>query len=185
MKTRSGMIVVAVLGVVAAVTTGVAGEAAGKGPEAKPASLVAKNLVMVSGRAYLPISDLATALGGSFKCTPDGSKCDIYTGPQGVLALNRGALGAFTAARQGNVRENSKGVGQGLRAGVMNIQITINGADVGIQREEEEERLLLRPVPLMPLTLLAKLLGGRAVFDPGARAWRLPPGDPGCPLSFR
>ncbi len=172
------------ISVVVTVAAAVAAEAAAIGPEPRPAALVAKNLVMVNGRAYLPLSDLATALGGTLNCTPDGSKCDIRTGAGGALKLNQGALAAF-AARRSNVKENSRNLAQGMRAGVSNVQVTFNGSDVGVQREEEEERLLLRPVPLMPLSFLAKLLGGQARFDPGTRAWRLPPGDPGCPLSFQ
>ncbi len=173
---RSGVAVWAVVALVA----GAAG-----GAELRPASLVAKNIQLVNGRAYLPLSDLATALGGTLTCNPQGSKCAIRTGANGVLRLNRGALDAFTALRQGNVKESSKGVGQGIRAGVMEVQVTLDGSDVGVQREEEEERLLLRPVPLMPLSLLGRLLGAQAIFDPGTQMWKLPPGDPGCPLSFR
>ncbi len=170
---------------VLAFAAGAAAWAGAAGPGLRPASLVAKNLQLVNGKPYLPLSDLATALGGSLKCNPEGTKCNIYTGPQGRLQLNRGALAAFTAARSGNVRNSTPRLDQGRMAGVMEIQVTIDGSDVGVQREEEEERLLLRPVPLMPLSLLGKLLGGRALFDPSAQAWKLPPGDPGCPLSFR
>ncbi len=50
---------------------------------------------------------------------------------------------------------------------------------------EEFEVILLRPSPLMPLKLLANLLGGTARFDPAKNTWVLPRGGPGDPLMFR
>jgi hypothetical protein len=152
----------------------------------KPASLVSRHIATVNGRAYVPLADLAKALGGKMKCTRDKARCDITTGPKGTLKFNLGALAAFVAKRGGeDVRENSKNVRQGQKAGISNIQVTIDGSDVGIQREEEEERLLLRPSPMVPVEFLGKLLGGNARYDPGTKTWRLPPGEPGCPLEYR
>jgi len=152
----------------------------------RPVSLVSRNVVTVDGRTYVPLSDLAKALGGRMECTRDRNRCAVTSGPGGILKVNPDALAAFVAKRRRDrMIEDAANAGRGEKEGVMNIQVTFDGSDVGVRREEEEEHLLLRPNPMMPVEFLGKLLGGQARFDPGAKAWKLPPGDPGCPLAFR
>lgn len=66
----------------------------------KPASLVSKQLATMGGRTYVPLADLAKALGGAVACTANKRRCDITSGPGGVLKVNADALAAFAADRQ-------------------------------------------------------------------------------------
>ena len=73
-------------------------------------------------------------------------------------------------------------VAAGQAAGQTGVVLRFGGGDV---MTEDFERILLRPSPLMPLPLLARLLGGTARLDPAKNMWVLPHGGPGDPLSFR
>ena len=45
--------------------------------------------------------------------------------------------------------------------------------------------MLRPPDPAISLNFLARMLGGKAKFDPGTGMWVLPHGGPGDPMRFR
>ncbi len=143
--------------------------------EEKPASLVTSNLIMHAGRPFVPLGELARALGGSGRYDPVRLRYEIQPGAAGVLLVNPGALGALLPA---------PGARGGAPATHQNsVRLGIGGREVMI---EGSELVLLRPTdPAVSLNFLARLLGGQARFDPGRAAWVLPPGGPGSPLRFR
>ena len=139
--------------------------------EDKPVSLISRNLVMEQGVPCIPLADVAKALGGTLHVDLPGRRLTITPGQGGVLKLNPGSS-VFT-------RSN---VAAGQAAGQTGVVLRFGGGDV---MTEDFERILLRPSPLMPLPLLARLLGGTARLDPTKNMWVLPHGGPGDPLSFR
>lgn len=74
---------------------------------------------------------------------------------------------------------------KGRQEGLLSPQLKIGGVTVGVRREEEEEHLLLRPNPTMPLSTLAEMLGGKARYDAGSKQWFLPVGNETTALSLR
>ncbi|MBI4915166.1 MAG: hypothetical protein HY825_04905 [Acidobacteria bacterium] len=139
--------------------------------EDKPVSLISRNLVMEQGVPCIPLADLARALGGTLQVDLPGRRLTITPGQGGVLKINPGSP-VLT-------RSN---VAAGQAAGRTGVMLRLGGGDV---MTEDFERILLRPSPLMPLPLLAKLLGGTARLDPSKNMWVLPHGGPGDPLAFR
>jgi hypothetical protein len=148
--------------------------------EDKPVSLVTNNLVMSKGLPFVPLSDLARALGGTGRFDAARNRYDIQPGANGILLVNSSPLAA-----QGNRMVplgDPRVVGERQLASQNAFKLGIGGQDVMI----DEEHLMLRPAdPAISLKFLARLLGGQAKFDPGTGTWVLPHGDPGSPLRFR
>ena len=139
----------------------------------RPVSMVTANLVMSNGMPFVPLSELAKALGGTGRYDPVRLKYEIRPGPNGVLLVNPGSLATLGAGQ----------ISRGRLAAQNALRLSIGGQDVMI---DDEEHLLLRPAdPAISVRFLARLLGGQAKFDPGTGAWVLPPGGPGSPLRFR
>ncbi|MGD1147651.1 MAG: hypothetical protein ABR961_06870 [Thermoanaerobaculaceae bacterium] len=142
----------------------------------RPASLVTANLVMSKGLPFVPLSDLARALGGTGRYDPVKNRYEIQPGPNGVLLVNPGMLSMLGPGGDPEHAAHGKLASQNA------FRLGIGGQDVMI---DDEEHLLLRPAdPAISLKLLARLLGGQARFDPGTGAWVLPHGGPGSPLRF-
>ena len=80
---------------------------------------------------------------------------------------------------------NSPNLSKGRQEELLSAQLKIGGVTVSVRREEEEEHLLLRPSPMMPLSDLAEMLGGKARFDAGSKQWFLPVGNEATALSLR
>lgn len=135
--------------------------------EEKPASLVSANVVMEQGVPCIPLADVARALGGTLQVDLKKRILTITPGQGGALKLNQSQLSA-------SVRPPAVG-----QKGVL---LRMGGGGVMF---DEFELILLRPNPLMPLKLLAGLLGGTARFDAASKMWVLPKGGPGNPLQFR
>jgi hypothetical protein len=143
----------------------------------RPASLVTANLVMSRGLPFVPLAELARALGGTGRYEPARVRYDIQPGAAGVLIANPGMLATLAPAI--NAAQAPRG---GLASG-QPFKLAIGGQEMTIK---EEDTLLLRPAdPAISLQLLARLLGGQARFDAGKGMWVLPPGGPGSPLRFR
>lgn len=154
--------------------------------EDKPVALLGLKVVMERGQPCIALSDLARALGGTLVVNQKARTVAINPGPSGALKLNTSALSAMPARKQlGGSPLNSPNLSQGQQEGRNSVQLKIGGVTVGIQHEEEEERLLLRPSPMMPLSTLAEMLGGKARFDAGSKQWFLPVGNETTGLSMR
>lgn len=139
--------------------------------EDKPVSLISRNLVMEQGVPCIPLADVARALGGTLQVDLQRGLLKITPGQAGALKLNPSSPML--------VRSDAAA---GLAAGQNGVILRLGGGDVMF---EEFEFILLRPSPLMPLPLLARLLGGTARLDPTKNMWVLPRGGPGDPLAFR
>jgi len=165
--------VVVAVGVALAVTaTAVAGIVI----EEKPVALVTRNLVMHNGKPFVPLADLARALGGTSRWDPARVKYEIQPGPNGVLLFNRGALGALGPGGGPEHKAHDMAASQNA------VKLSIGGQDVSI---DEQERVMLRPPdPAISLDFLARMLGGKAKIDPGTGMWVLPRGGPGDPMMF-
>jgi hypothetical protein len=133
--------------------------------------LISRNLVMEQGVPCIPLADLARALGGTMQVNLQKRLLKLTPGPAGALKLNSSSpvLSKSNAAAAAG-------------AGQTGVILQLNGSQVMF---EEFEFILLRPNPLMPLKLLARLLGGTARLDPATNQWMLPPGGPTDPLQFR
>ncbi len=169
----------AITGAVMAATLAIQAASASAGIviEERPVSLLTKNLIMHKGQPFVRLADLARALGGTGRYDPVKARYEIQPGPNGVLALNRGALAALGPGG------DPEHVAHGQAANQNTFKLGIGGGDVGI---EEEDKVLLRPAdPAISLRFLARLLGGQAKFDAGKGTWVLPHGGPGSPLMFR
>ncbi len=156
--------------------------------EDKPAALLGLKVVMENGTPCVMLSDLARALGGTLVVNQKARTVTINTGATGALKLNTSALSAMAAQKRvstNNSPLNSPNLSKGQQEGWNSVQLKIGGVTVGVQREEEEERLLLRPNPMMPLSRLAELLGGKARFDAGSKQWFVPVGNEATALSLR
>lgn len=156
--------------------------------EEKPVSLLGLKVVMERGQPCIALSDLARALGGTLAVNQKARTVAINPGPGGTLKLNTSALSAMAARKRLSSNGsplNSPNLSQGQQEGRNSVQLKIGGVTVGVQREEEEERLLLRPSPMMPLSTLAQMLGGKARFDAGSKQWFLPGGNETTGLSLR
>jgi len=135
--------------------------------EDKPVSLISSKLVMEQGVPCVALADVARALGGTLQVDLQRRILAITLGQSGVLMVNPSRLS--TSIRPPAV-------------GQKGVLLRMGGGGVMF---EEFEVILLRPSPLMPLKLLANLLGGTARFDPAKNMWVLPRGGPGDPLMFR
>ena len=154
--------------------------------EDKPVSLLGLKVVMERGQPCIALSDLARALGGTLVVNQKARTVAINPGPSGALKLNTSALSAMAAQKQlGGSPLNSPNLSKGQQEGRNSVQLKIGGVTVGIQHEEEEERLLLRPSPMMPLSRVAQLLGGKARFDARKNQWFLPAGTETTAISLR
>jgi hypothetical protein len=156
--------------VLAALVLAMAGTApAGIAIEEKPVALISKNLVMRNGKPFVPLPDLAKALGGSGQFDQVKRRYAILPGSNGVLRTNPAAIAA-----RGRI------VPKGLNA--TSVAISFGGLDVMI---DDFEVIMLRPAePALSLNALASLLGGTAKL--GAKGtWEIPPGGPGSPLAFQ
>jgi hypothetical protein len=154
--------------------------------EDKPVSLLGLKVVMERGQPCIELSDLARALGGTLVVNQKARTVAINTGSSGALKLNTSALSAMAAQKRlGGSPLNTPNLSQGQQEGRNSVQLKIGGVTVGVQREEEEERLLLRPSPMMPLSTLAQMLGGKARYDAGSKQWFLPVGNEASALSLR
>ncbi|MDD5564629.1 MAG: hypothetical protein PHQ91_13030 [Thermoanaerobaculaceae bacterium] len=167
MDRRQGRTIVAVgVALAAAATAG-----AGIIVQEKPVSLLTNTLVMHAGRPFVPLSELARALGGSGRYDPVRLRYEIRPGAAGLLQFNPGGLGALGIRRlDGQVPGPS-------------FSLRIGGQDVAI--EDQDHVLLPSGDPAVSLSFLARLLGGLARFDPSRGAWVLPPGGAANPLRFR
>ena len=164
-------VVVAVASLVTAVTV-----TAGITIEDKQDSLVTANLVLHNGLPFVPLSELAKALGGTWRYDPAKARYEIQPGPNGILLVNPGGLSALGPGG------NAGPLAHGQVASQNSVRLSIGGQDVMI---DNYEFVLMRPAdPAISLKFLARLLGGQARFDSGRGAWVLPPGGPGCPLRF-
>ncbi|MFZ5787895.1 MAG: hypothetical protein ACOY3Y_15775 [Acidobacteriota bacterium] len=145
--------------------------AAGIIVEDRPVSLLSANVIMERGVPCIPLADVARALGGTLQVNLERRLLRITPGRAGALKLNPRSpmLSRSDAAA-------------GLAAGQTGVILQLNGSQVMF---EEFEFILLRPNPLMPLSLLGRLLGGNARLDPKSNSWVLPNGGPGSPLAFR
>ncbi len=140
----------------------------------RPASLVARNLVMHKGQPFVRLGDLARTLGGTLRGEPGAQRFEIQPGAAGVLQVNPGALGAVAG---GPPVASPRGTERNA------FRLAIGGREIGIG---PEDRLLLSPSePAVSLRFLARLLGGQATFDAGKGVWLLPAGGPATPLRFR
>jgi len=160
--------------------------------EEKPVSLLTRNLVMRNGKAFVPGSDLARALGGTGRYDPVRLKYEIRPGARGLLKVNPGALASLAPSARnvrGVTRLEGPDSGTGGQpnpnhvAAQSSFKLNLGGGDVMI---EEEEHVMLRPGELgFSIELIGRLLGGQARFDPNKGGWVLPRGGPGSPLAFR
>ncbi|HVN77060.1 MAG TPA: hypothetical protein VMT19_12135 [Thermoanaerobaculaceae bacterium] len=141
----------------------------------RPASLVTSNLVMLGGRPFVALSDLAKALAGTGHYDPVRLRYEIRPGPNGVLVVNPGAFSALALA---------PGALRTLPADHRNpVNLAIGSAEVTIPASEGAT---LRPgEAALSLDFLARLLGGQARFDSSKGFWELPAGGPSTPLRFR
>lgn len=167
------VVVVAVASLLAVVTA-----TAGIEPSPwRPASLVTPNLVTHNGLPFVPLSELARALGGTGRYDPVRNRYEIQPGPTGVLLFNPGMLSMLGPGG------DPEHLAHGQAANQNAFKLGIGGQDVSI---DEQERVMLRPAdPAISLKFLARLLGGQARFDSGKGMWVLPPGGPGSPIRFR
>lgn len=167
------------LGVVVAVANLVAAATVTAGVEPspwRPASLVTANLVLHNGLPFVPLSELAKALGGTWRYDPAKARYEIQPGPNGVLLVNPGGLSALGPGG------NPGPLAHGQVASQNAVRLSLGGQDVMI---DNYEYWLMRPAdPAISLNFLARLLGGQARFDSGRSAWVLPAGGPGSPLRF-
>jgi hypothetical protein len=134
--------------------------------ESKPLSLITTGLVTKDARFYVPVVDLAKAMGGTATYVREGSRCSITVGTSGVVRVNAEALKDFVKGRKATT-----------------VVISVGGQDVAI---DNWEVIMLRPAEwAVSLDFLAKLFGGSATMSATDRTWKIPPGDPGTPLEFR
>lgn len=156
--------------------------------EDKPVSLLGMKVVMENGKPCIMLSDLASALGGTLVVNQKARTVSINPGPKGTLKLNTKALSALSAQRGLSSKTsalNTPDLSKGRQEGLHSVQLKIGGVTVSVRREEEEEHLLLRPNPMMPLASLAEMLGGKARLDAGKNQWLLPVGSEVTAISLR
>jgi len=156
--------------------------------EDKPVSLLGLKVVMERGQPCIALSDLARALGGTLAVNQKTRTVAINPGAGGTLKLNTSALSAMSAKKKlpsSTSPANSPNLSKGRQEELLSAQLKIGGVTVSVRREEEEEHLLLRPSPMMPLSDLAEMLGGKARYDAGSKQWFLPVGNETTALSLR
>ncbi len=171
---RSGTVASVIAG---AALLAAAAATAGIAIEDKPVALVTGNIVMHAGQPFVPLSELAKALGGTGRYDPARLRYEIQPGPNGVLISNPGLL---SAQRPGGGPDRP---GRGRTADRNAFSLAIGGGEVSV---DDVDDILVRPGdPAVSLGFLAHLLGGKARFDPGRGSWVLPPGGSGTPLRFR
>jgi hypothetical protein len=140
---------------------------AGTAVESKSLSLITKNLVTKDARLYVPLGDLAKALGGTATYARDGKRCSITVGSAGAVKVNMDALKGFTKGQKATT-----------------VVVSIGGQDVMLV--DDYELIMLRPSEwVVSLDFMAKLFGGSASMSTTDRSWKLPPGGPSTPLQFR
>jgi len=156
--------------------------------EDKPVSLLGLKVVMERGQPCIALSDLARALGGTLAVNQKTRTVAINPGAGGTLKLYTSALSAMSAKKKlpsSTSPANSPNLSKGRQEELLSAQLKIGGVTVSVRREEEEEHLLLRPSPMMPLSDLAEMLGGKARYDAGSKQWFLPVGNETTALSLR
>ncbi len=170
----SGTVASAVAGAaLLAAAAGTAGAVVGD----KPVALVTGNIVMHAGQPFVPLSELARALGGAGRFDPARLRYEIQPGPNGVLIANPALLSAPRPGR------GSERPGRGRTADRNAFSLAIGVGEVSV---DDLDDILVRPGdPAVSLGFLAHLLGGKARFDSGRGSWVLPPGGLDTPLRFR
>jgi hypothetical protein len=167
MKTGRTMsrIHIAILGGALALLAGVA--IAGIAIEDRPVSLITKSIATKDARLYVPVVDLAKALGGTATCARGAKHCSLTVGAAGIVKMNPTSLKDFAKGRRAST-----------------VVISIGGQDVMLV--DDYELVMLRPNEwALSLDVLAHLFGGSATFDGADGTWKLPHGGPGTPLEFR
>lgn len=171
----------------AAVLVTVAPLGAGLVVEDRPTFLISTHLVMEQGVPCIPLVDVARALGGTLHVHLEQRVLVITPGDAGVLAVSPGRFeppagtpGYRARGRSGPAVRPRAGHGGTANPGAAVLRIGDGEVMIG-----EYEAIMMRPGPMMPLPLLARLLGGAARFDSARGIWLLPPGGPVHPLRFR
>ncbi len=142
-------------------------------PDVRPVSAISQRLIMIQGRAAVPIADLARALGGVLEPAAEGGRYAIRSGPAGSLRFDR-------AGRRPAVRQPRRAAGEGPGAQAEDPPgLFIDGLPAcrGIVLQGREPHVLLDE--------LAALFGGTAVYDAARGEWGIRGATPGWALSFR
>jgi hypothetical protein len=139
---------------------------AGIAMEERSLSRITKIVITRDARFYVPVVDLAKAVGGTPTYARVGRHCSLTVGAGGIVKVNALPLQDFAKKRRAS-----------------SVVISVGGQDV---MTDDYELVLLRPNEwAISLDFLAQLFGGSATFDGADGGWRLPPGGPGTPLAFR